>query len=140
MRYLLAIILVVGLVIPGQLFACEKNVYYLVKDEKAPCTGYLFSPKKQEELQIMDREYKLLQKELPLYHRQIELLNKTVEYSERIADKEREKAELWRKTAEDITLKYVEVEEGRWKRDMFFLGSGILLTVLAGWMVGQASK
>ena len=57
-----------------------------------------------------------------------------------INERERKKVKLWRTTAEEVTLKYVDIEEGRGTRDIVFLGSGVLLTVLAAWSMGQISK
>ena len=54
-------------------FACKEPVYFLQKNEKAPCTGYLFSPemelKIREDIVAYDGlklEHQLLQKELDL--------------------------------------------------------------------------
>ena len=126
---------------PGQLYAgCEKPVSHLVKDQKAPCEGYLFSPEKELEVRIKNENYKLLLEQTKIYLQQITLFKSQVVITEEIAEKEKKKAELWRTRAETITEKYVTQEERRGWRDWMFISAGVLLTIGAGWGVGQASK
>lgn len=128
-------------ILTGPVFAqCPKPVTPLEKGEQAPCSGFLFSPEKEQELRIKNEQYKLLMEESKLYIQQIELYRKEVTVTDEIVKKERDKAEVWRKAAEDSTERYVKLEEARTTRDWMFLVAGVGLTVLAGWSVGQAAK
>lgn len=121
-------------------FADCKPVTPLELGEAAPCRGYLFTPEKELELRIKNEDYKLLMEQTKLYIQQIDLYKRELGTTEKIVDKEREKAELWRHAAESATEKYVKLEESRTTRDWVFLVSGIGLTVLSGWAIGQAAK
>ncbi len=121
-------------------FACDKPVTPLEKGQQAPCTGFLFSPDKEKQLRLQNQEYKILLEESNLYLQQRDFLKKELEESDKIVTKEREKAELWRKVAEDTTLKYTQVQDNRGTRDWLFLIGGVVLTVGAGYAIGQAAK
>lgn len=120
--------------------ACEKNVYRLLKDEKAPCDGYLFSPEKELELRLLDTEYKYLKKELEVKNNLLELYKTNDETTWQIIEKERQKSELWRGVAEKNTLTLVGMQEKRGQRDWLFFVGGILCTVAAGYALGQVVK
>lgn len=132
--------IVLGVSLSTSAFGDCKPVTPLEKGEPAPCMGYLFTPEKELELRIKNEEYKLLMEQTKLYIQQNELYKKELETTEVIVNKERQKAELWRTTAESATEKYVKLEEGRTTRDWVFLVSGVVLTVASGWAIGQASK
>lgn len=119
---------------------CLKPVTPINKGDKADCTGFLFSPEKELELRQLREEYKFILEQTSLYIKQKELYQKELKETEEIVSKEREKAELWRKVAEDTTLKYSKLEENRGKRDWLFLAAGVLLTIGSGYALGQASK
>lgn len=122
------------------LFACPKPVTFLRNGEVASCDGYLFSPEKERELRLLNEDYKLVTEELVLKDKMITNYKTQAENAEFIAAKEAEKAELWRNKAEDSTKKFITKEEGRGRRDWLFLVSGVILTVAAGWALGQAHK
>lgn len=119
---------------------CSKPVTPLTQGEQAPCTGFLFSPAKELELRLRNEDYNFLLEQSKLFIQQKESYKKELEQTEQIVEKERQKAELWRKVAEDTTLKYTEVQERRGTRDWLFLGAGVLLTIGAGYALGQAAK
>lgn len=125
---------------PTLSLACEKNVYRLVKDQAAPCDGYLFSPQKELELRLLDTEHKFTLKELELYKNSTELYRTREGISDTILKKEQEKSELWRNAAEKSTLQLVALEEKRVSRDWVFFAGGILATVAAGYALGQVAK
>lgn len=131
------IVLLLSLGITTEAFANCKPVTPLEKDEVAPCSGFLFTPEKELELRIKNENYKLLMEQTNLYIEKIELYKRELETTDKIVNKEREKADLWRTAAEKATEKYVTLEESRTVRDWVFLVSGIGLTVLAGWSLGQ---
>lgn len=108
--------------------------------ETAPCPGYIFSPAKELELRQEHEDYKFSQEQIKLYLQQKEVYKQQLEASDKIAEKEAQKAEIWRKAAEDSTAKYVQLEDARTTRDWLFILAGIGLTVGAGWAMGQASK
>lgn len=117
-----------------------KPVTPIQAGEVAPCTGYIFTPAKELELRQMNEDYKFSQEQIKLYLQQKELYKQELEVSNKIAEKEAAKAEIWRQAAEDSTTQYVKLEEARTTRDYLFLLAGIGLTVLSAWSIGQASK
>lgn len=119
---------------------CAKPVTLLQPKEPAPCRGYLFTPEKEQELRLLNEDYKFLNEKLRLRDRQLDLLTREVDNLQSVADMEKQKAELWRKAAEDSTLRLVEKEDKQAARDWLHILAGIGLTVLAGWAVGQAGK
>lgn len=139
MKKLLAILITLSM--PLNSFAdCPKPVTSLEEGAKAPCTGYLFTPEKELEVRLMKKESDLLKAETENLNLMVDKYEKKeVEYT-KIIDLQIDKTELWKTKAEDITLKYVAVEENRTKRDFGFILMGIGLTVLAGWSMGQASR
>lgn len=132
--------LVLSMALTTPVWACEQNVKYLEKGQEAPCNGYLFSPKKELELRLLDTQYKYTLEELKLKDNQILLYKQKSEYSFRQIRLEQEKSELWRDLAEKNTLTLVSLQEDRGKRDWLFFVGGILATVGAGWAIGQAAK
>ena len=119
---------------------CSKPVTYLPNGTPAPCDGYLFSPDKERELRLINEDNKYLKQESELKDKMLGNYKLQVETLESIAEKERKKSELWQNRAETITEKYVAQEEGRGFRDWLFLIGGVVLTIGAGYAVGQASK
>jgi hypothetical protein len=138
MKRLIAIALTISL--PISSFAdCTKPVTSLEEGAKAPCTGYLFTPEKELEVRLMKKESELLKAETENLNLMIDKYKKKeVEYT-KVIDLQIDKTELWKTKAEDITMKYVAVEENRTKRDFGFILMGIGLTVLSGWAIGQAA-
>lgn len=132
-------LILISSLISAQVYACPGPVTPLQKGEQAPCFGYLFSPEKELQLRIRNEEYKLLLEQSKLYLNQKDLLIKELEITEKIADKERQKAELWRNLAEKTTAKYIESQDSKGARDWIMLLTGVGLTVAAGWAVGQAN-
>lgn len=139
MKKLLA--LIIALTMPINSFAaeCSVPVKFLEEGSPAPCRGYLFSQEKELQVRIMAKDYSLIKDELDSLNKMVEKLQKRDQESEKILNLEMQKTELWKVRAEDITVKYVSVEENRGKRDLMFILMGVGLTVLAGWAVGQAS-
>lgn len=141
MRKLLVLILSSCLVLPTPAYAnCQQNVKVLHKGEEAPCRGFLFSPEKELEVRIAIQDKELQKQEIEIKDKKIKLLLKDLSTVESIIDKEREKSELWRIRAEESTKKLIESEEGRGKRDFWFVVLGVALTVGAGYAVGQAAN
>jgi hypothetical protein len=141
MNKLAVLILSLSLAIPTPVYAkCEKQVKLLNVGDKAPCRGFLFSPEKELDIRIVIQESELQDKEIEYKDKKIKLLLKDLTVVDSIIDKERQKSELWRIRAEESTLKLVESEQGRGKRDFWFVVLGVALTVGAGYAVGQAAK
>ncbi len=141
MKTLISLLLTISLVVPVQAFGeCNKPVVTLNQGEVAPCKGYLFSPTKEQEVRVLNEDYSLLQQELTLKNKQIDLYKKDMSDVDFMIGKERDKAELWRKAAEDSTKQLVEVKEGQGKRDWLMILAGVALTVGAGYAVGQAAN
>lgn len=119
---------------------CNKPVTLLQPNEPAPCRGYLFTPEKEQEIRLLNEDYKFLSEKLRLKDQQIDLYIQEANNYQAIADMEKEKAEMWRKAAEDSSLRLIEKEEKQERRDWLHVLAGVGLTVLAGWAIGQAAK
>lgn len=119
---------------------CSQPVSYVLIGKPAPCTGYLFSPEKEQQLRIEDEEYKYNLQLLQVKDEQITLYKQEVSDLRDTTNKEQQKAELWRKSAEDTSAKYVASQERQGTRDLIFTVLGVLLTVAAGYAVGAAHK
>lgn len=133
--------LLIGSLTTTQLKAeCDKPVTPLKTGEQAPCLGYLFSPEKELEVRVKNEEFKLLMEQTKLYIQQTELYKSELKISNEIADREREKAEIWRKAAEQSSMNVLNMQESRQTRDLLFILAGVGLTVAAGYAVGQVSK
>jgi hypothetical protein len=119
---------------------CPKPVTSLEQGAQAPCSGFLFSKEKEQEVRLMAEDYKLVQEELNIKNKKLELTLKDLRLSDEIILKERDKTELWRLTAEKSTLELVKVNESQGNRDLLMILLGVVVTVGAGYAVGQASK
>lgn len=116
---------------------CTKPVTFLEQGAQAPCSGFLFTKEKEREVRLMAEDYKLLQEELQIKNKKIELTLKDLRLSDDIIQKEREKGELWRLTAEKSTLGLVKASEDQGKRDIWMILLGVGLTIGAGYALGQ---
>ena len=134
------IILLLSLSITFPAWACDKPVLRLLKNEKAPCEGFLFSPEKELELRLLDTEHKFLLKAGQVKNNLIEFYKTNEETTYEIIEKERQKSEVWRNVAEKNTLELVKTQESRGQRDWLFFVGGILCIVAAGWSLGQVAK
>jgi hypothetical protein len=137
-KIILAILLVLNMPL-SVLAECVKPVMALEQGAPAPCKGFLFSPQKELEVRLMTREVELLKSEAEALNLIVDKYSKKdVEYN-KIIDLHISRTELWKTKAEDITLKYVTIEEKRTKRDFGFILVGIGLTVLSAWALGQVA-
>lgn len=133
--------LVLAIMIPFQTFAeCPKPVTLLEQGASAPCSGFLFSKEKEKEVRLMNEDYSLVKQELEIKNKKIDILMYDRTLSDNIIEKERSKSELWRITAEKSTLELVKVNEDQGNRDLLMILLGVVVTVGAGYAVGQASK
>lgn len=135
-------ILLVSCLISSSVFAaeCARPVTPLKEGEQAPCTGFLFTSEKEKEVRLKGEDYKSLLEQSELLIKQKEFYKKELEESDIIIKKEQEKSQLWQKSAEEYAQKYISTEEHRGMRDWFFLIGGVVLTIGAGFAVGQANK
>lgn len=138
MKKLVAVILSISLLPISSFAECTKPVTSLESGATVPCRGFLFTPEKELEVRILTKQYDLLESENKSLNLITDKLKKKDEEFSKVIDLQIQKTELWKNKAEDITLKYVTVEESRTKRDFAFVLMGIGLTVLAGWSIGQA--
>lgn len=88
----------------------------------------------------MNEDYSLVKQELEIKNKKIDILMYDRTLSDNIIEKERSKSELWRITAEKSTLELVKVNEDQGNRDLLMILLGVVVTVGAGYAVGQASK
>jgi len=137
MKKLLSLLLASMLSLPANA-DCSKPVTTLEAGTPAPCRGFLFTPEKEHEVRLMGEDYDLTKQELDLKNKKIDLLIKSQADTDFIVKKEREQSELWRKAAEDSTLKLTEKENRQGYRDWLMILAGVALTVGAGYAVGQA--
>jgi len=138
MKKLLAVLL--SLSMPLSSFAdCIKPVTSLEQGAQAPCKGYLFTPEKELEVRLTVKEAELLKAETEALNLIVDRYKKKDVEFNKIIDLQIDKTELWKTKAEDITLKYVAIEENRTKRDFWMVVLGVALTVGAGYAVGQAA-
>lgn len=140
MKHLLSLLLATSLALPAQATECGKPVTLLNEGTPAPCRGFLFSPAKESEVRLLNEDAKLVKQEVELKDLQIKLLSKDIKDTEFIIMKEREQAELWRKRAEESTLLLTKKQDNQGLRDWGMLLLGVVITVGAGYAVGQASK
>lgn len=119
---------------------CNKPVTTLEQGAPAPCRGYLFTPEKQREVQLMNEDYSLVKESLELKNLKIKSYVQDQKDADFIIAKEREQSELWRKRAEESTLLLTKKEDSQGRRDWIMLLLGVAITVGAGYAVGQASK
>lgn len=139
MKRLLSLLLAINLSSPAYA-DCSKPVTFLDQNTPAPCRGYLFTPEKELEVRIMSKEFDIQVTELAQDDEIIKKLTKKNSDYDAILEEREKISELWRAKAIDSTSKYIDSESNRQTRDMIFLGSGVLLTVLAGWALGQVHK
>lgn len=119
---------------------CANSVTALDQGASAPCRGYLFSPQKEKEMRLLNEDFKILKEELVYKDSKIKVLSDNLRLSDDILQKERERTELWRVTAEKSTLELVKTNEGQGRRDLYMILLGVLVTVGAGYAVGQVAK
>lgn len=140
MRELIAAFTVLSL-FPVQGFAdCSFPVTLLEKDQPAPCQGYLFSPEREKQLRLLNEDYKLTKEELSIKNKQLDLYKIQVDNLSVAGKLSEEKSILWQTRAEQAVEKTVSLEQSRQTRDLLFVLSGVVLTVLAGWAIGQAAR
>ena len=140
MKKLLCLTLSIMLMSQQVLAECQNPVTALEQGAQAPCRGYLFSPTKEKELRLLNEDYKLVKEELDYKNSKIKLLNDNLKLSDDILQKERERTELWRVTAENSTLQLVKSNEGQGRRDLWMILLGVGITVGAGYALGQVNK
>lgn len=119
---------------------CLVPVKTLEEGNISPCKGFLFSPVKELEVRLMKKDYELYKLELETTNAIIDRYKKKEYEFEKVIELESKKADLWKTRAEDITLKYITLEDTRGKRDLMFVLAGVGLTVLAGYAIGQAAQ
>lgn len=137
MKTLLAIIIALSLPVNTFAAECSQPVTLLQENTPAPCRGYLFTPEKELEVRLLKRESLLDKEELQALQAKALRLSKMNLENEAVLEKKDKQINLWKVRAEESTLKLVNAEEGRQTRDLLFIGAGVLLTVLAGWALGQ---
>ncbi len=139
MKQLLSLLLTFSLALPAHA-DCSKPVLPLDQGAPAPCKGFLFSPDQEQKVYLLDQNNKLLQQQLDGNKALVNSYSKSLSDFKIVIDDEQRKSELWRKAAEDSTQKLVSVQENTGKRDFLAVLLGVVLTIGAGWAVGQAHK
>lgn len=136
MKYLILLLLVFYSV-PA--LSCDK-VTPVINGELIKCDGMFVPIEKMKEITILKLSYEELLKQSELQLQKEVIIKEQLKLTEEMMEKERKRTNIWRKKTIEMTEKYIEVEDNRGKRDWVFLSSGIILTVLAGFAVGAASK
>lgn len=116
---------------------CPNPVTFLKQNAVAPCDGFLFSKEKELQVRVTNEENKILKLELENNKQMLERMYSINNNTEAIINKEIQKSELWRKLAEDNTNRLIDIQNGQRSRDWMYVGLGILITVGAGYALGQ---
>lgn len=140
MKNIMAFLVSLSLAINCFATECSVPVKALEEGSPAPCKGFLFSPAKELEVRLMKKDYELYKLEVETTNAIIDRYMKKEYEFEKVIELEAKKADLWKTRAEDITLKYVSLEENRGRRDFMFILAGVGLTVLSAWAIGQAAQ
>lgn len=140
MRKIMALLVSLSLAVNCLATECLVPVKSLEEGSPAQCKGFLFSPAKELEVRLMKKDYELYKLEVETTNAIIDRYKKKEFEFEKIVELESKKTELWKTRAEDITLKYVSLEENRGRRDFMFVLAGVGLTVLSAWALGQAAQ
>lgn len=119
---------------------CSKPVQFLEKGQAAPCEGYLFTKEKELEVRIAVEESKVDKKQIELKDLSIKALNDSLSISDKIAEKEREKAELWRTRAIDVTKEYTKSKRNSTLKAVGLVLAGVALTLGSAWAVKQVGR
>lgn len=119
---------------------CKNPVTKIEAGEISPCTGYLFSPEKEQEVREKVSENEILKEEIKLKDLKIDYLKENVKLTENIAEKESEKAEKWRQLAEKSTEALQEVSSSSSTNDLIMIGLGVLITIGAGVALEKVSN
>lgn len=119
---------------------CAKPVTALKKGETVPCDGFLFTKKKELEVRNKVEQHELTLDQLRIKDEMLNVYKKDTQDLEEIHSKERQKTELWRKSAEQSTESLVKLQSYQKNRDIMHIIIGIGLTVGAGIAIKKASK
>jgi hypothetical protein len=130
------IVLLIILCLSGTSYStCNQPVVSIEKGQAAPCSGYLFTPEKEQEVRLMKIEFIFTKKENEILNKKIKLFDKDIEAANLVIKKEREHGEVWRTTAITTTKNLVAIEESRGTRDVLLFGTGILTAVLVSFII-----
>lgn len=140
MKNLMALLVSLTLAVNCFATECLVPVKSIEEGSPAQCKGFLFSPAKELEVRLMKKDYDLYKLEVETTNAIIDRYQKKEFEFEKVFELESKKADLWKTRAEDITLKYVSLEENRGRRDFMFILAGVGLTVLSAWAMGQAAQ
>jgi len=138
MKEVLVIILSFMITTPS--YSCDKPVTYLKQGEITTCEGFLFSKEKELEVRVIVEDYESLKEATKLHINRSERLQEQVILSDKELDKERQRSDLWRQRAIESTEQLLNSQSSNSWRDFGFILSGIGLTVLSGWTIGQVAK
>jgi peroxiredoxin family protein len=108
--------------------------------EIAPCSGFIFSPEQELKVRLLNEDNKFSKEQIKVYLEQKEFYKKELELTEQIIELEKQKTEAWKVQAEKSSEQLIKMQERQSIRDWVFLTSGVLITVAAGYAVGQVAK
>lgn len=95
--------------------------------------GFLYTPD-------CHREVGRISKENEDRKEQAELYRKALDLKDIAMDAQRERADMWRDTSFKLEDKLSSIERFKRNNELLYFGLGVVLTVGAGWAVGQAAK
>lgn len=93
---------------------CSKSVSYLNKSDQAPCSGYLFSPEKEQEVRIKSESFDLMKQSNDLYKSEIDVLN--------------QRLKLTQEHAQSLETFFYDRKDKEWYVNMAFFFGGVLVT------------
>lgn len=135
-----ATILLISCFYGNMLIAAECDpVTHLNVNDKSPCEGYLFTPAKEQEVRTQIEQCKIDQQELAITKQNGTTLQSDVATCQAAVKEEQSKAELWRTKAEDSTKKYIDEADSEGEHNLLYMLGGVLLTLAAGFALGQAA-
>ena len=95
--------------------------------------GFLYSPD-------CHREVGKIVKENDDRKEQADAFRKALDLKDAVIDAQRQRADLWRDTSFKLEDRVSTIEEFKRNNELLYFGLGIVLTIGAGYAVGQAAK
>lgn len=135
MKNLLSIFLVLLLLAPQSALAleCKHEVSLLEEGQKAPCTGFLFSPDAEKKASQAVDDVKYYKDLSEMYQKRTDLANKELQVMD-------ERLKLYMNTTTELAQEVNRKErQDFWQRTLYF-GLGILVTSIAVYGASQLNK
>lgn len=141
MKKLLIVILSWGLISPPALGDdCASPVVPISKGAVASCTGFLFSPSKEQQVRLVNDDYDFMKQQVDILSKQKAFTQGQVDDLQSAVDSQKKEINLWRTDDINNSQKLIKAEEGRGTRDALFLGGGVLITLILSIVANNLRK